>query len=159
MQSTAKRFFLMTAIAAAITAASAPSVVMAEGSSGPAVHYTAQGQIGEVVVNPYKIAPLTAVIKNGGYDITDATVRVVPKTGGQEIKYHVDDTELRTHAGIPVWGLYADYTNTVEVTYTRIFQGKRENGEVVFVHNPDTETLTLNAVEVTTPTGGVSSRI
>ena len=126
MQSTAKRFFLMTAIAAAITAASAPSVVMAEGSSGPAVHYTAQGHIGEVVVNPYKIAPLTAVIKNGGYDITDATVRVVPKTGGQEIKYHVDDTELRTHAGIPVWGLYADYTNTVEVTYTRIFQGKRE---------------------------------
>ena len=41
------------------------------------------------------------------------------------------------------------------VTDKRIltFQGKRENGEVVFVHNPDTETLTLNAVEVTTPTG------
>lgn len=25
-----------------------------------------------------------------------------------------------THAGIPVFGLYPDYVNTIEVTYTRI---------------------------------------
>ena len=121
-----RRTLLVSAIAAAIAAAAAPATVMAEGSSGPAVHYTAQGHIGEVIVNPYRVAPLTAIIKNGGYDITDATVRVVPKMGGQEIKYHVDDVELRTHAGIPVWGLYPDYANTVEVTYTRLFQGKAE---------------------------------
>ena len=111
-----RRTLLVSALAAAIAAAAAPATVMAEGSSGPAVHYTAQGHIGEVIVNPYRVAPLTAIIKNGGYDITDATVRVVPKMGGQEIKYHVDDVELRTHAGIPVWGLYPDYANTVEVT-------------------------------------------
>ena len=60
--------------------------------------YVAPGQIGEIVVNPYKIAPLTAVIKNGGYQLKDATVRVVPKQGGQEISYKVTDTLLRTHA-------------------------------------------------------------
>ena len=77
-----RRTLLVSAIAAAIAAAAAPATVMAEGSSGPAVHYTAQGHIGEVIVNPYRVAPLTAIIKNGGYDITDATVRVVPKMGG-----------------------------------------------------------------------------
>ena len=115
------------AIAAAMLCTFGTMNAMASGgSSGPAVGYASQGHIGEVVVNPYRIAPLTAVIKNGGYDITDATVRVIPQVGGQEIKYHVDDVELRTHAGIPVFGLYADYANTVEVSYTRIFNGKSE---------------------------------
>ena len=34
------------------------------------------------------------------------------------------DRQLRTHAGIPVFGLYPDYLNTVEVSYTRLFDGK-----------------------------------
>ncbi|WP_268743593.1 aryl-sulfate sulfotransferase, partial [Helicobacter fennelliae] len=33
---------------------------------------------------------------------------------------------MRTHAGIPVFGLYADYQNTVNVEYDRIFNGKVE---------------------------------
>ena len=37
------------------------------GSSGLAVQYKVQGQLGETVVNPYGLAPLTAVIRNGGY--------------------------------------------------------------------------------------------
>lgn len=101
--------------------------VMAEGASGPHVQYTVQGHIGEVVVNPYRIAPLTAVIRNGGYEISNATVRIVPKNGGQEIKYAVGNSELLTHSGIPVVGLYPDYTNTVEVSYDRKFNGKTEH--------------------------------
>ena len=106
---------------------SLPSAVMASGGgSGPAVQYVAPGKIGEIVVNPYRIAPLTAVIKNGGYGIEDATVRIVPKNNGAEIKYDVSRKALLTHGGIPVWGLYPDYTNTVEVEYTRVHYGKKE---------------------------------
>ena len=77
-------------------------------------------------MNPYASRPLTAVIRNGGYVIEDATVRVVPKKGGQEIAYKVNNAELKTHAGIPVFGLYADYENTVEVSYNRLYNGKKE---------------------------------
>lgn len=52
------------------------------GGSGPNVQYAVQGKIGEVITNPYKIAPLTAVIRNGGYQLKDAAVRIVPKHGG-----------------------------------------------------------------------------
>ena len=79
-----------------------------------------------MIVNPYSIAPLTAIIRNGGYELTEATVRIVPKPQGQEIKYKVSRSELLTHAGIPVFGLYPDYMNTVETTYTRKFHGKTE---------------------------------
>ena len=53
-------------------------------------------------------------------------VKVLPKMNGQPIEYKVSKTALKTHAGIPVFGLYADYMNTVEVAYTRHFQGKTE---------------------------------
>lgn len=119
--------FALTTTATALALALGAGVALASGgASGPVVQMEVQGQIGEVVVNPYKIAPLTAVIRNGGYVLEDATVRVVPKKGGQEIAYKVNNSELKTHAGIPVFGLYPDYTNTVEVSYTRIFNGKKE---------------------------------
>ncbi len=96
------------------------------GSSGPHVTYPTSGKIGAVIMNPYKIAPLTAVIRNGGYILSDITVRIVPKEGGQEIKYKVSDAQARTHGGIPVFGLYGGYRNTVEVSYTRTLSGKSE---------------------------------
>ena len=96
------------------------------GSSGPHVTYPTSGKIGAVIMNPYKIAPLTAVIRNGGYALSDITVRIVPKEGGQEIKYKVSDAQARTHGGIPVFGLYGGYRNTVEVSYTRTLSGKSE---------------------------------
>lgn len=102
-------------------------VVASGGASGPKVNFAAQGHIGEVVVNPYRIAPLTAVIRNGGYVIKNASVRIVPKVNGQEIKYTVSDANVRTHGGIPVFGLYPDYVNTVEVEYDRLFKGKVEH--------------------------------
>lgn len=48
--------------------------------------------------------------------------------GGREIAYKVSDRQIRTHAGIPIAGLYADYLNTVEVSYTRVSaDGKSED--------------------------------
>ena len=115
--------------AAAVCAAAAGAAMAMGGASGANVTYAVQGHIGEVVWNPYKIAPLTAVIRNGGYELKDVHVRIVPKTGGQEIAYDVSRRELLTHAGVPVFGLYPDYVNTVEVSYTRVFQGKEEKFE------------------------------
>ena len=50
----------------------------------------------------------------------------MPKQNGQEIKYKVSKRQLKNNAGIPIFGLYPDYLNTVEVKYTRLFNGKAE---------------------------------
>ena len=106
---------------------SLPGLVAASGGpSGSAVTFAVQGNIGEVIVNPYKLAPLTAIIRNGGYELQDVEVRIVPKQNGQEIKYKVSKRQLKNNAGIPIFGLYPDYLNTVEVKYTRLFNGKAE---------------------------------
>lgn len=120
--------FRILPIAGMLAAAlAAPSVTFAVGGpSGTAVTYQVQGELGETVVNPYGIAPLTAVIRNGGYVLTKASVRIVPKKGGQDIRYDVGPQTLRTHGGIPVFGLYANWKNKVEVTYTRVFQGQEK---------------------------------
>ena len=120
-----KKMLWTAALSAALLAISSAPFA-AGGPSGPKVAYQAQGHLGTVVVNPYKIAPLTAVIKNGGYTVENAKVRIVPKKGGVEIAYPVSNRRLLTHGGIPVFGLYPDYVNTVEVTYDRLHNGKRE---------------------------------
>lgn len=114
------------AAAAALMLTASPAVYAIGGPSGTAVTFNAQGELGEVVNNPYDIAPLTSIIRNGGYVLKSAHVKIVPKKGGQTIEYDVGPTALRTYAGIPIFGLYADYLNTVEVTWTRVFVGKEE---------------------------------
>lgn len=118
-----------TAVIAAITFAGGAALA-AGGSSGPAVKYAKQGQIGEVITNPYRIAPLTAIIRSGGYKLENVKVHIVPKQGGSDISYSVDKSEVLTHGGIPVFGLYPDYVNTVEVSYTRVaLSGEKKNIE------------------------------
>ncbi len=122
---------IRTTVAAGVIAAmtfAAGTALAAGGSSGPAVKYAKQGQIGEIITNPYKIAPLTAIIRSGGYKLENVKVHIVPKTGGSDIAYTVDKSEVLTHGGIPVFGLYPDYVNTVEVSYTRIaLTGEKKN--------------------------------
>ena len=140
-----KSFTLKLAAAAVAAACILPGTASASGGgSGPNVQYAVQGKIGEVITNPYKIAPLTAVIRNGGYQLKDAAVRIVPKHGGAEIKYNVSDVQLRTHAGIPVFGLYPDYNNTVEVSYTLVDGTKetRVENEVYRIYAPGIHTET-----------------
>ena len=102
-----------------MAALAAPAVQAGAGPSGPGYTYEVPGQLGAVAVNPYKIAPLTAVIYNGGYVLKNVSVRIVPKQNGQEIAYKVGDNQAKTYGGIPVFGLYADWRNTVEVEYDR----------------------------------------
>ena len=109
-----------TCLLATLAMSLSGAALAAGGSSGPAVKYEKQGQIGEVVTNPYRIAPLTAIIRSGGFKLDNVKVRIVPKKNGSEIAYDVDQSEVLTHGGIPVFGLYPDYVNTVEVSYTRI---------------------------------------
>lgn len=112
---------------ALLSAIAFPMVVQAMGGpSGPTVKFNVQGHLGEIIVNPYEIAPLTAIIRNGGYQIKNAHVTIEPKIGGQTISYNVSKRNLLTHGGIPVFGLYPDYVNKVKVAYTRIFNGKEE---------------------------------
>ena len=122
---------IRTTVAAGVIAAmtlAAGTALAAGGSSGPNVKYAKQGQIGEIITNPYKIAPLTAIIRSGGYKLENVKVHIVPKTGGSDIAYSVDKSEVLTHGGIPVFGLYPDYVNTVEVSYTRIaLTGEKKN--------------------------------
>ncbi|MBR8461954.1 aryl-sulfate sulfotransferase [Campylobacter sp. faydin G-105] len=118
-----KRMFLSVAVAGAIALLSPTALMAIGGASGSAIDYAIPGKLGEVVVNPYDTAPLTAVIKNGGYTVTNAKVTIVPKPGGQTISYVVNDKHIRTHGGIPVFGMYPDYQNTIEVEYTKSIGG------------------------------------
>ena len=123
-----KKTWIACAAAAAMMTMSGATWAVG-GASGPKVTFPTTGKLGTVLMNPYKIAPLTAVIRDGGHVVTDVTVRIVPKKGGQEIKYEVSDAQVRTHGGIPVFGLYPDYQNTVEVSYTKSGWGKSERVE------------------------------
>ena len=137
------RLFAKSLIAASIAAASMGALAMG-GGSGPATNYIMQGHIGEVMMNPYGIAPLTAVIRDGGYDLSNVVVKIQPKLNGQTIEYKVSRTELLTHGGVPVFGLYPDYNNTVEVSYT-IVDGTKETrveNEVYRIYTPGIHTET-----------------
>ena len=58
---------LVAAMAGLMLGLSAGAASAMGGPSGAAVGMPAQGHIGEVIVNPYKIAPLTAIVRTGGY--------------------------------------------------------------------------------------------
>ena len=137
------RLFAKSLIAASIAAASMGALAMG-GGSGPATNYIMQGHIGEVMMNPYGIAPLTAVIRDGGYDLSNVVVKIQPKLNGQTIEYKVSRTELLTHGGVPVFGLYPDYNNTVEVSYTLVDGTKetRVENEVYRIYAPGIHTET-----------------
>lgn len=63
-----RRTLMVSALAGAIgSMLPMQSALASGGSSGPHVSFGTQGHIGEIIVNPYNIAPLTAIIRNGGY--------------------------------------------------------------------------------------------
>ena len=104
----------------AVIAALAPLSLTSAFAAGGHIGYQPQGQLGAVDMNPYKIAPLTAIIRDAGFTIQNIHVRIVPKANGQEIAYKVTNQKAKTYGGIPVFGLYPDYVNTVEVSYTKV---------------------------------------
>ena len=76
-------FKLLPVVAGIFAAAFAAPSHAVGGPSGLKVGYAVQGTLGETIVNPYGLAPLTAVIRNGGYVLKHATVRIVPKEGAR----------------------------------------------------------------------------
>ncbi|TEY03137.1 aryl-sulfate sulfotransferase [Campylobacter sp. US33a] len=104
-----------------------PNLLLAlGGASGTKTNWEIQGKIGAIKLNPYGLSPLTAIITNGGYELSDIKVSIVPKPNGQALDYNVSDQLAKTHGGIPIFGLYPSYTNTIKVSYTKKFAGKSE---------------------------------
>lgn len=66
-----------------------------------------------VVVNPYGISPLTALIMFDTEDDMLATVKVVGKTQEEDVIFQFEQQGYSKKHIIPVYGLYADYDNTV----------------------------------------------
>lgn len=74
--------------------------------------------LGGVIVNPYGHTPLVAVINRDGKNAEDIHVTVHGRgENGVDIAYDVGKSAFLTHDGIPVFGLYPNYTNKVTVTY------------------------------------------
>ncbi|MCH1919388.1 aryl-sulfate sulfotransferase [Shewanella sp. A3A] len=85
-----------------------------------------QGQLGQVQVNPYGYAPLTAIIDLAGKAPSNVTVTVKANgKNGVDISYPVGHTQLLTYDGVPVFGLYANTQNQVVLSYT--LEGKHVN--------------------------------
>ncbi|EAJ5709884.1 aryl-sulfate sulfotransferase [Campylobacter lari] len=105
----------------------APNLALAVGgASGAKIDYQVQGQIGAIKLNPYGLSPLSAVIVDRGYRLSDVSVTIVPKPNGQTISYKVSSNKIKTYGGIPIFGLYPSYLNTVKVSYTKSAFGKSE---------------------------------
>ncbi|WP_094750334.1 aryl-sulfate sulfotransferase [Campylobacter ornithocola] len=102
------------------------SILAIGGASGARVDYQVQGKIGAIKLNPYGLSPLSAVIMNGGYELSDIKVSIVPKPNGQVISYKVSDKKAKTYGGIPIFGLYPSYLNTIKISYTKKSFGKSE---------------------------------
>lgn len=73
-----QRRTLVKAVIAALAPLSMTSAFAAGGPSGAHIGYQHQGQLGAVDMNPYKIAPLTAIIRDAGFTIQNIHVRIVP---------------------------------------------------------------------------------
>ncbi|MEZ9538690.1 aryl-sulfate sulfotransferase [Shewanella sp. 10N.286.51.B8] len=120
---------LTLAIAFASSGAMVSHNVYAGGDlPGTASTAVAQGQLGFVYVDPYKFSPLVAVIDLGGKTISDVNVTVIGKgRDGVDIDYPVSSSQVLTHNGIPVFGMYPDFLNTVKVSYK--LEGKKVTEE------------------------------
>ncbi|GAA4887225.1 aryl-sulfate sulfotransferase [Ferrimonas pelagia] len=77
------------------------------------------GTLGYIEIDPYGNSPLTALIDLNGKVLSDVSVRVHGKpNGGVDISYPVGKKALLQHDGVPIFGLYPDYRNTITVDFT-----------------------------------------
>ncbi|MDR2790537.1 MAG: aryl-sulfate sulfotransferase [Campylobacteraceae bacterium] len=109
---------LSSAIIAGMILSVSPAALFAAGGGSGTNTYKGECKIGAVFMNPFDIAPLTAIIKNGGQKLTGVKVIVEGKQGGGlPISYDVSDSKILLYGGIPVWGMYPDYENKINVSY------------------------------------------
>ena len=67
-------------VAGILLTVGATSALAIGGPSGPKVVWQKQGKLGAVKVNPYGYAPLTAVITNDGYVLSNVSVTRIEET-------------------------------------------------------------------------------
>lgn len=128
---------IVSSVALAAVLSSGISVILSQDLNAAVIDRKSatQGQLGKVFLNPYKVAPLTAVIDRAGKDPKDISVVVKGKeNGGIDVKYKVDEASLLNHDGVPVFGLYDGYLNTVVVDYT--LDGKKVTDTYKILTNP-----------------------
>lgn len=78
-------------------------------------------------VNPYEIAPQTAVIGLNGHKVKNVSIKVHGKgEKGLDIEYQVSDSSVLTHGGVPVFGMYPAYQNIVTMNWTNE-KGKQQS--------------------------------
>ncbi|WOT05525.1 aryl-sulfate sulfotransferase [Shewanella youngdeokensis] len=111
----------------------------------------AQGQLGSVVVNPYGYAPQAAVVDLGGHSIEAAKVMVHGKgKNGVDITYDVSRETILNHNGVPIFGLYADFDNTVTLEYVK--NGKQVKEDYSIWTLPQQGNAVVNGVVGNFPT-------
>lgn len=50
-----------------------------------------------IKMNPYGLSPLTAIVMDNGYVLSDIKVTIVPKPNGQTISYNVNSKMAKTY--------------------------------------------------------------
>lgn len=109
-----------TIVSLIITSALFAAPTFAAKQFDPSQKIHAQGELGTVIVDAYGLAPQTAIIDLGGFNIDAAKVVVHGKgADGVDVKYNVDQSDILTHNGVPIFGLYADFDNTVTLSYVK----------------------------------------
>ncbi len=110
----AVKTIVAVSVAAALGLAGATTALAAGFKPAPAV-----GNLGQVIVDPYGNAPLTALIALDNHKISNVKVTVHGKGAkGVPISYTVGEKSLREYDGIPVFGLYQKHDNKVTVEFT-----------------------------------------
>lgn len=90
-----------------------------------------------VIVNPYGNSPLTAIVMFETKDYSEVEIVIKSKNGDSDIRYKFDNDKYHM---IPVYGLYADYNNTVIIKsegYEKIINIKTEKlpDDFIYVDN------------------------
>lgn len=75
------------------------------GPSGVKIDWQIQGQMGMIKMNPYGLSPLTAIIMNNGYVLSDIKNQMV-----KLFLNNVNSKMAKTYGGIPIFGLYPSYS-------------------------------------------------
>ncbi|MDR0771196.1 MAG: aryl-sulfate sulfotransferase [Burkholderiales bacterium] len=125
----------------------------------------AVGNLGQVFVDPYGNAPLTALIALDSHKLSDVKVTVHGKgANGVPISYSVSQKSLMEYDGIPVFGLYQRHDNKVTVEYKE--GGKQRKDDYTIktgsLHNKymDSRNLTeLNPTNVIKVAKGFEDRL
>ncbi len=115
--------YALTSLALSVAIlSSVPSTAFAiGGASGAKVDYQVQGKIGEVVMNPYDIAPLTAVIRNGGFQFPDGPLRGFTQKKSQGSADKSYNKKLFTYWGVFPFCFFPGLFNNALGVYTKNF--------------------------------------